>query len=163
MLLLESKTCGRCGGSGHHSYNQIHGTVCYGCGGRGVVLTKRGNVAQAFLNSLRRRSATELQVGDKILSEGFSCGSMNVASRWVTITQIEFGKGADFGYSGCDEPAHRITTDGGIFCGFAKSDYRKAFTAAEKKEHARLALEYQASLKANGEPRGAASVAKEVA
>lgn len=29
-------TCPRCGGSGHYSYNQIDGTVCYGCGGSGV-------------------------------------------------------------------------------------------------------------------------------
>lgn len=28
-------TCGRCGGCGQYSYNQIDGTVCYGCGGSG--------------------------------------------------------------------------------------------------------------------------------
>jgi hypothetical protein len=27
--------CGRCGGTGHHSYNPQHGTVCFGCAGRG--------------------------------------------------------------------------------------------------------------------------------
>jgi hypothetical protein len=34
------KTCGRCGGSGHYSYNQISGTTCFGCGGRGEVVRK---------------------------------------------------------------------------------------------------------------------------
>lgn len=28
--------CPRCGGSGNYSYNPMHGTVCYGCGGSGV-------------------------------------------------------------------------------------------------------------------------------
>ena len=30
------KTCDRCGGSGHYSFNQKDGTVCYGCGGEGM-------------------------------------------------------------------------------------------------------------------------------
>jgi len=33
-------TCGRCGGSGHYSFNQIDGSRCYGCGGAGVVAPK---------------------------------------------------------------------------------------------------------------------------
>jgi len=35
--IVEAKVCGRCGGTGKHSYNQIHGDVCYGCGGSGKV------------------------------------------------------------------------------------------------------------------------------
>jgi hypothetical protein len=34
------QTCGRCGGTGQYSYNQIHGTVCYGCGGKKNVAVK---------------------------------------------------------------------------------------------------------------------------
>lgn len=34
------QTCGRCGGSGHYSYNQIHGSRCYGCNGRREVAAK---------------------------------------------------------------------------------------------------------------------------
>ena len=26
--------CRRCGGTGEHSYNAVHGSVCYGCAGR---------------------------------------------------------------------------------------------------------------------------------
>lgn len=34
--------CNRCGGSGHYSYNQISGTTCFKCAGRGQVApTKR--------------------------------------------------------------------------------------------------------------------------
>lgn len=29
------KVCGRCGGSGRHSWNQTHGSTCYGCSGKG--------------------------------------------------------------------------------------------------------------------------------
>ena len=32
---IEYDTCGRCGGSGHHSYCEAHGTTCFGCGGSG--------------------------------------------------------------------------------------------------------------------------------
>lgn len=28
--------CGRCGGTGHYSYNPIHGTRCFGCSGGGI-------------------------------------------------------------------------------------------------------------------------------
>ena len=45
---FEAETCGRCGGSGNYSFNQIDGTRCYGCGGSGIKLTKRGAAARAF-------------------------------------------------------------------------------------------------------------------
>lgn len=52
ILEYERETCGRCGGSGHYSYNQIDGTRCYGCGGTGKRLTKRGSAAVAFANAM---------------------------------------------------------------------------------------------------------------
>jgi len=33
--LVDVETCSRCGGGGHYSWNQMHGSVCYGCGGKG--------------------------------------------------------------------------------------------------------------------------------
>jgi len=36
--MLQTKTCGRCGGSGQYSFNLMHGTMCFGCQGKGVVL-----------------------------------------------------------------------------------------------------------------------------
>lgn len=32
--------CGRCGGTGHYSYNQMDGTMCYGCNGQRFVVKK---------------------------------------------------------------------------------------------------------------------------
>lgn len=34
------QTCGRCGGSGNYSFNHVHGTRCYGCGGSGYTEPK---------------------------------------------------------------------------------------------------------------------------
>ena len=50
-LLFESNGCSRCGGSGKMPYSVYNG-VCFKCNGKGEVLTKRGRVAQEFLNDL---------------------------------------------------------------------------------------------------------------
>lgn len=47
----EKETCGRCGGSGRYSYNQIDGDRCYGCGGSGERLSKRGRAAKAYADA----------------------------------------------------------------------------------------------------------------
>jgi hypothetical protein len=39
------QTCTRCNGSGQYSYNQIHGTMCYGCGGCGTQIVKKAKPA----------------------------------------------------------------------------------------------------------------------
>lgn len=61
---FEKETCGRCGGSGSYSYNQVDGSRCYGCAGKGERLTKRGSAAAAFLRSLMTKRLDEVQVGD---------------------------------------------------------------------------------------------------
>lgn len=48
----EKEPCGRCGGSGRYSFNQIDGSRCYGCGGSGLRLTKRGRAAKAFADAM---------------------------------------------------------------------------------------------------------------
>jgi len=40
IALGHKTTCGRCGGSGHYSFCQQHGTTCFGCNGRGLVATE---------------------------------------------------------------------------------------------------------------------------
>ena len=32
---IKLEICSRCGGNGNYSYNMMHGTMCYGCGGKG--------------------------------------------------------------------------------------------------------------------------------
>jgi len=69
-LLFESKTCTRCGGSGQFSWCQMHGSTCFGCGGNGLMLTKRGKVAQAWFNKRKKKPAGEIKVGERIVIEG---------------------------------------------------------------------------------------------
>ena len=63
-------TCGRCHGSGHHKYNTLHGTVCYGCGGSGWAIEKRAKKAygefRQYLDSLTRPTTLQLEAGDLV-------------------------------------------------------------------------------------------------
>jgi hypothetical protein len=65
-LLFENEICGRCGGTGSYSFNQLDGSRCYGCGGSKRRLTKRGAEAQRFFRGLLMRRADELQIGDVV-------------------------------------------------------------------------------------------------
>jgi DnaJ-class molecular chaperone len=47
-------TCPRCGGSGQYSYHQLHGTVCFGCQGRGVVQVAAAKAAETTERAARR-------------------------------------------------------------------------------------------------------------
>ena len=67
---FETMSCGRCGGSGQHSYCQMHGTTCFGCGGRGKVYTKRGRAAVAYLVKLRTKKVTDVKAGMFIKIDG---------------------------------------------------------------------------------------------
>lgn len=69
-LLFESKTCTRCGGGGQYSYCQMYGSTCFGCGGSGLMLTKRGKIAQAWFNARKKRPACEVKVGERIVIDG---------------------------------------------------------------------------------------------
>ena len=47
MSNVLTKDCPRCGGSGHYSFNPIHGTRCFKCNGAGKILANpraKGNV-----------------------------------------------------------------------------------------------------------------------
>lgn len=69
-LLFENRTCSRCGGSGEYSYCSMYGRVCFKCGGNGVVLTKRGRVAQNWLNARKRKPVGEVVIGDRVRISG---------------------------------------------------------------------------------------------
>lgn len=83
---FEANTCGRCGGTGRFGPTCVYGGRCFGCGGTGAKLTKRGAAAAAFYNGLLKKPATELAVGDKILYEGVPG---IIAASWYEITEIE--------------------------------------------------------------------------
>jgi hypothetical protein len=75
-LTYATETCGRCGGSGHYSYNQITGTTCFGCKGRKTRLTKAGAKAQAavlaFITAHFSVKVRDLQPGDRIRVDGYA-------------------------------------------------------------------------------------------
>lgn len=78
--VFETEVCHRCGGTGNYSYNQVDGTVCYGCSGTGWQYTKRGFAArkwwkETFSNKVK---ASEVTIGQRIKS-----GSMK-----FTVTEI---------------------------------------------------------------------------
>jgi hypothetical protein len=87
-LRLERETCSRCGGSGHYSYCQMYGTVCFGCRGKKVVLSKRGQVAANYLRQLRSRRADQVQVGNTIVMSDCTISGA-VYDAWVKIERIE--------------------------------------------------------------------------
>lgn len=65
-LKYETETCTRCGGSGHYSYNEMWGSICFKCYGKKRSYTKRGAAAVKFANELREISVTEVSVGDRV-------------------------------------------------------------------------------------------------
>jgi len=62
--------CSRCGGSGHFSYNDVHGTMCFGCGGTGFKVIKKAKPAwEAYKEAQRKMKQCtyeDLNIGDCI-------------------------------------------------------------------------------------------------
>ena len=91
--LFESKPCNRCGGSGQYSYCQMHGTRCFGCGGRGEQLTKRGRAAQDFLNASRTVGRDAVKVGDMVIADDFFTGRYNAVMVAIIPDTWNVGQG----------------------------------------------------------------------
>lgn len=62
--LIERETCSRCHGSGHYSYNQLTGTLCFKCSGTKLQRTKRGEAVFRFLREMTETTALDVKVGD---------------------------------------------------------------------------------------------------
>lgn len=146
--LFEHITCARCGGSGKYSYNLMDGDRCYGCGGTGYTLTRRGRAAQAYLDSLRVKPATAVQVGDLVEFEHFTgpWSAVRVIARVEAIEpdtvngQGRFSLIATRAKTGERMVMHLVP----------KSEVRLGFTAAEKQALRDKALAYQATLTKSG-------------
>lgn len=115
--------CSRCAGTGHHSYNSLHGSTCYGCNGTGRTYTAKVAAVVEARNTeasrARRAIAQDLAAGDRVwattdgtrlLSEKRGDG------RWVTVENVELTDTV-CGWSGPDKipTAWRVivTTDAG--------------------------------------------------
>ena len=154
MSKFETKTCSRCGGSGHYSFNLMHGTMCYGCNGKGIQFTKRGLAARMFYDESLTVPASELKVGMGIKE---SSGWKNFA----LIQAIHHGTDKELGEKFCT--SYSLGTDGDremilVDTGRCKAKFypdtrvRVMHTDDEKKVKIALALEYQSTLTAAGKP-----------
>lgn len=143
---FEKTSCGRCGGGGRYSFNLMHGDRCYGCGGSGLALTKRGRLAREKLRELQQRPVADLKVGEFVWHDPYPMGgkvgwykidaiepdNLNENSIWISISRN--GKG------GCRW--------GMSLAGNIRSIVDQASLDASIAE----AMTYQASLGTNGKP-----------
>jgi hypothetical protein len=83
-IRLEMEDCRRCGGTGLHSFNRSHGSVCYGCAGRKIARTAEAKVASEKLKTLASElasvAAAELEPGAVIRENGRRKGWSEVVS-----------------------------------------------------------------------------------
>jgi hypothetical protein len=150
---IETVTCARCAGSGSHSFNLMHGSVCYGCNGTGKAYTKRGKAASDYLKALRTVRADSLKVGD--LADLLNSGKFRHITEIVTDPEDKrhARRVRDDGSSYVEEGAYLIFC-GNVAMGCTGSTLiRKGWNAEEKAAQFKLALEYQDSLTLQGSPR----------
>lgn len=161
QTMFESETCGRCSGSGEHSYNQRDGRVCYGCGGSGVRLTKRGSVAQAVYNDALMRRVDQLKVGDVVKFHGATMDARTYTA-WAPVVELDLEPKCS-GYSIVDGvrkdvwhvkyvTEHSKLGRQGHLAG-ASSLVRIKGTDEERAAAKVKALEHQANLTKSGKPR----------
>lgn len=164
-LLFENEACGRCGGTGHHSFCQRYGTICFGCGGRGFRLTKRGSAAQAYYNDiLPTKLPLALVPGDRIMTGGITNGGDPYSSLGVVLEAPSLGEpytqsGSVNGvpYERTVQYARVLTRDGAKQRCDNGIDPAKRVTVhptrGEYRESLRsIALAYQATLTKTGTP-----------
>lgn len=140
---LERGACGRCAGSGKYSYNAIDGDRCYGCGGTGIVLTKRGKAAKAYLIELQMRAIEECKAGEFFWYEPWPSGKRG----WYVLGEIK----ADELNAGRLQA--EILRNGKSVCGYgfiAGQKVRSIRNQAHLDETLAAAEAYQATLGANG-------------
>lgn len=108
---FEQEPCGRCGGTGRHSFNLRDGHTCWGCSGEKVRLSRRGRAAfEAYEKALADSAATvavrDIEPGMRIRSQAH--GGLDGAARpwnykaaWRTVATVEVteytGRGVEDG------------------------------------------------------------------
>jgi len=78
-LRFERETCSRCGGCGEYSYCEMYGKTCFKCHGKRETLTKRAQIAAAWMNQQNLIPAREVQLGMRIKALGVT----------ITVREIE--------------------------------------------------------------------------
>lgn len=147
-LGFEVCTCGRCGGSGRYSFNQVDGDRCYGCGGTGLKRTKRGAAAHAFYTKSQERPFADLKVGDYVWDDTFG-----YKGKWLPILALDASQ--THGYSeggGVRNYYVCITTKRSAWHVFPTSSFRSVRDEAHRQELRAAALAYQDTLGVSGKP-----------
>lgn len=163
---FETQPCGRCGGSGWHSYCQTWGHTCFQCGvkphqqGLGRHLTKRGSVAHAFyVASLPTKRAADLMPGDIIREYSQWC-----LVRAVRDNKVDHASGVVLSDGTVEYKGVNITIGGEknpvTLCAVADDTLYPVKPSDEERARLRAtALAYQETLTKAGKPRKRCRVA----
>ncbi|CAB4165194.1 hypothetical protein UFOVP820_21 [uncultured Caudovirales phage] len=146
--LCEHTTCSRCGGSGHYSFNLMHGSRCYGCGGSGYKLTKRGVAANRWLREQRMVATADMKIGDRFLVEG-----LVQPNRWFTVMEVYDHAGVPHFKCIDEKRVAYDPIDSTYHCRVNSTDkYRREMTLEQRRELQAATLAYQATLTKEGVP-----------
>jgi hypothetical protein len=157
---FETKTCSRCAGSGSYSFNQIDGSRCYGCGGSGLQLTKRGAVARAHFYATTRVAIEDVRPGWIIWDEAF----LGRRAKWMPVVEAGPSETRSSVDGGATWIAHlMVRTARGSYSAPAGSMVRAAPDAATINALLDAAVAFQATLTATGKPARRSAAAAAVA
>jgi len=101
---FETKSCSRCGGTGHYSFTPMYGTTCFKCSGTTRQLTKLGIKAKEIYESALTLPVSEINPGMILLttelngprkrrevsSVGPSSSKAMIDGEWIPYTEIRF-------------------------------------------------------------------------
>ena len=158
--VFEKEICGRCGGTGRFSYNQIDGDRCFGCAGKGERLTGRGKAAAKFFRDLRCVPIEEIKIGDRVEVQSITIGGAGFRY-FADVVKVDAPRPG--GYSVVDgvrrdfqmvgfETAHPKYGKSGLSAGWGAL-VLKVFPVDEHNAKLQEALAFQASLTKTGKPR----------
>jgi hypothetical protein len=154
-ITYEKEHCGRCGGSGRYSYNQMDGDRCYGCGGSGQRLSKRGRAAKAMADELLNIAIQDFP-SDGTRKARYTC---TLAGKRVTFSAVE-QDGTDKS-KGINDTEWRITPRYAMLMRQKDGTFKKADTTLSASMGVRLiptlddikaVMDYQSSLTKAGKP-----------
>ena len=128
----------------------MHGTRCYGCGGSGKKLTKRGAAARAFYVASQDMPLSELKVGMYIWDDVMKVGKFMPVLSIGPCGSYSITKDAE-GNEVRTQYVEVKTARGGLGL-FPSSTVRAVADEATRRSQLAAALEYQASLGVNGKP-----------
>ena len=146
QTLFESAYCTRCGGSGKFSFNLMNGDRCFGCGGAGVQLTKRGKAAKAFYIESQQVDVADLKPGMFVWDD-----FIGMTPKFLEVLSVE-QSGSCAIVNGERIPFINIVTRRGSHGVYPSSKVRAVRDEEQRKAQVAAALAYQATLTKTGKP-----------